>query len=125
MSGTETLEKFNALTFEQRKAQSDKLRKKYPKATFAITNYPVKEFKMKKFKFILPEHSKISDLMTNIRKQIVNEPGKKSFNKDKAIFIFANNTIPPMSALISEVAKEYSSSDGFLHLDIQIENTFG
>jgi len=125
MSTTETLEKFNTLTFEQRKARAESLRKKHPNASFVIINYPTKEFEMKKFKFILGPLCKIGDLMINIHSQIINGPGKKNFDKEKAIFMFVNKTIPPMSALISEVAKEHVSSDGFLYLDIQIESTFG
>ena len=44
---------------------------------------------------------------------------------DKAVFIFINNTLPPSSALVSNVYLKHREEDGFLYICYSGENAFG
>lgn len=106
--------------FEQRKAEAERIRKKYPDRIPVIverakdTSLP----ELDKSKYLVPNDITIGQFIYVIRNRIKLKP-------EKAIYIFINNTIPPTSSLMSRIYNEYMNEDGFLYMQITSENTFG
>lgn len=71
-------------------------------------------------KFLVPSDTTIQDLIYVIKKRM-----KTNLSSDEALFFFINNTIPPMSSLLSQVYKEHQDTDGFLYITYSSESTFG
>jgi GABA(A) receptor-associated protein len=44
---------------------------------------------------------------------------------EKAIFLFLDGTIPPSSALMTEIYSHHRDADGFLYISYSGENIFG
>jgi GABA(A) receptor-associated protein len=96
------------------------IRKKYP------TRFPViveKDDKtdvpdIDKKKYLVPSDLTVGQFMYVIRKRINLEP-------EKALFLFINNTLPPIAAMISQIYEQHKNEDGFLYVLYSGENTFG
>ena len=71
-----------------------------------------------KFKYLVPDNYTVGQFVYVIRKRIV-------LPKEKAIFVFIENVLPPTSALMSEMYDKYKDKDGFLYITYSGENTFG
>jgi GABA(A) receptor-associated protein len=70
-------------------------------------------------KFLVPLTFTVGQFMHLIRQRMTLKP-------EQALFLFINEkTIPPTSALISQLYKEYKDTDGYLTFTYCIENTFG
>ena len=107
-------------SFEKRKLESERIRRKYPFRVPIIveiakgSNIP----KLDKNKYLTPEDLTVGQFMYVIRKRIKLQP-------EQALFIFINNTIPPIAELMSNMYKEHKSSCGFLYCIVSGESTFG
>jgi len=105
---------------EKRKAESERIRQKYPDRIPVIvekiekSNIP----DIDKKKYLVPADLTMGQFVYVIRKRI-------KLAADQAIFIFVNNTLPPASALMSQIYKEYAGEDGFLTIFYSGESTFG
>ena len=106
--------------FEQRKAESERIRKKYSDRVPIIVEMAKKTElpPLDKCKYLVPQDLTIGQFVYVIRRRIKLSP-------EKAIFIFVNNTIPPTSSLASSVYKENKDEDGFLYFTVSSESTFG
>lgn len=71
-----------------------------------------------KHKFLVPRNLTIGQFIYVIRKRI-------KLDSDQAVFVFINNTLPPTSALLSEIYKEHKDESGFLVVFYSSETTFG
>ena len=69
-------------------------------------------------KFLVPNDIIVSQFTFIIRKRI-------NVSAEKAIFVFVNNSLPPSSALMSDIYEEHKNEDGFLYMTYGGENTFG
>ncbi len=70
-------------------------------------------------KFLVPEDLTIGQFMYVIRKRIKLAP-------HQAMFLFINETIPPIGSLISTVYEENKDEETlFLYVTYSLENTFG
>lgn len=71
-----------------------------------------------KSKYITPRDLTLMQLQQIIRKRI-------RFPPEKALFMFINNKIFPITSLIGNIYDEHKDSDGFLYVTYCQENTFG
>lgn len=107
-------------TFENRKAEGERIRVKYPTRVPVIVqrvagnDIPL----IDKAKFLTPHDLTVAQFHFVIRKRL-------KLSADQAIFLFVNNTLPAASATMSQLYKEHASSDNFLYLDYSGESVFG
>lgn len=107
---------------EKRKAESARIRAKYPDRIPVIaeknmkTDLPL----IDKKKYLVPRDLTMGQFAYVIRKRIKLQP-------EKALFVFVNNKhLPPTAALMSAIDKEYRDpEDGFLYFTYSGESTFG
>ena len=76
-------------------------------------NYPID-----KSKYITPRDLTLLQLQQIIRRRI-------RFPAEKALFMFINNKIYPITSIIGQVYDSNKDSDGFLYITYCQENTFG
>jgi GABA(A) receptor-associated protein len=117
-------------TLEERKVLSAQLRKKYNNRTPIIINYKnihdINTISHKfnnqqphiRKKFLVPVNITVSQLIVIIRKKI-------KLKQQEAIFIFVGGIIPPSSENIGVIYNNYANEDGFLYMEVSLENTFG
>ena len=105
---------------ETRKAESQKIRTKYPDRVPIIVekegNSDIAEIDKKKY--LVPSDLTMGQFQYVLRKRI-------KLDQTKALFIFINNTLPPTSSLISQIYDDKKDEDGFLYVTYSSENTFG
>jgi GABA(A) receptor-associated protein len=115
------IEDFQKIDIEKRKAESQRIKLKYP------NRIPLILFKDKKsnlpqinrYKYLIPGDLTLAQFIQVIRKKIKLTP-------EKAIFIFTeDNTLVKISDLIYTLYTRYKNEDGFLYLIYYEENTFG
>ena len=105
---------------EKRRAESARIREKYPDRVPVIcerlekSDIPV----IDKKKYLVPSDLTVGQFVYVIRKRIKLEP-------EKAIFVFCGDILPPTAALMRAVYEEYKDEDGFLYITYSGENTFG
>jgi GABA(A) receptor-associated protein len=70
-------------------------------------------------KFLVPRAHTVGQFIHLIRQRMTLKP-------EQAMFLFINEkTIPPTSAVMSQLYTEHKDTDGFLTFTYCIENTFG
>lgn len=69
-------------------------------------------------KYLIPMDMTVGQLVYVLRKRI-------SLPSDKAVFVFVGNTLPPSSALMSNIYLKHKDEDGFLYICYSGENAFG
>ena len=77
------------------------------------SSYPID-----KSKYITPRDLTLLQLQQIIRKRI-------RFPSEKALYMFINNKMYPITSLIGPIYDENKDSDGFLYITYCQENTFG
>lgn len=75
-------------------------------------------FPIDKSKYITPRDLSMMQLQQIIRKRI-------HFPPEKALFMFVNNKIYPITSLIGNIYDDNKDTDGFLYITYCQENTFG
>lgn len=107
-------------TFEQRKAESAKIRAKYPDRIPVVVekaqNSHVPD--IDKRKFLVPSDISVAQFMWIIRKRI-------QLPSEKALFLFVGKILPQSSASMGQIYEEQKDEDGFLYIAYSGENTFG
>lgn len=107
-------------TLEDRKKESSRIRTKYPERIPVIvermesSNAPV----IDKHKYLVPRDLTLGQFAFVIRKRL-------SLSPEHAIYIFINNSIHPVSKLMSDIYKEEKEEDDFLYVHYAEEATFG
>lgn len=106
------------LSFDERKKESEHLKKKYlDRLPIICETYG--ELKIDKNKYLLPKIMEFGNFIHLLRKKI-------KLNPNEGLFCFSeNNKMFSMRSNISEIYSEYKSEDGFLYIIITKENTFG
>lgn len=105
------------LPLDVRLKQSTSIRKKYADRVPILIH--TVNIDINKIKFLVPKDITVNQLLYSIRKHITN------IHSTEAIFIFVRNIIPNQSLLISELDKLYIEEDGFIHITLTKEATFG
>lgn len=110
----------NEHDFETRKAESSKIRTKYPDRIPIIVEKDARSdmTDIDKKKYLVPADLTMGQFQYVIRKRI-------KLDQNKALFIFIKNKLPTTSRLVSEIYEENKDEDGFLYLMYSSENTFG
>jgi GABA(A) receptor-associated protein len=110
----------NEHPLEQRKAEAERIRQKYPNRIPVICEKVEKSDipTIDKKKYLVPADLTVGQFIYVIRKRIKLSP-------EKAIFVFVNNVLPPTATLMSQIYDEYKDEDGFLYISYSGENTFG
>lgn len=75
-------------------------------------------FPIDKTKYITPRELTLLQLQQIVRKRI-------RFPSEKALFMFINNRLFPITSMIGQIYDENKDSDGFLYITYCQENTFG
>jgi GABA(A) receptor-associated protein len=103
-----------------RLAESGRISERYPERIPAIVyrkkNSDISD--IDKNKFLIPKDMTLGQFVYVIRRRLRLKP-------EKAIFVFVNNTLPPVSVLMSQLYGEQKDEDGFLYIEYATESTFG
>ena len=107
-------------TFEKRKNEAEKILIKYPDRIPIICEKNKKSNidVIDKRKFLVPRDLTMGQFMFVLRKKMV-------IKSDQAIFLFVNNMIPPVGAMIGNIYEENKDLDNFLYVFYASESTFG
>ena len=107
-------------SLQKRTDESDRIRKKYPDRIPVILEKSASSdiAVIDKKKYLVPHDLTVGQFIYVIRKRISLQP-------EQAIFLFINNTIPPISSLMSRLYKDHHDNDGFLYITYAGESTFG
>merc|ERR1712112_814101 len=95
--------------FEKRRAEGEKIRKKYPDRVPVI---------VEKKKHLVPSDLTVGQFYFLIRKRIHLRP-------EDALFFFVNNVIPPTSATMGALYQEHHEEDFFLYIAYSDESVYG
>ena len=97
--------------FDKRRAESDRIRQKYPDRIPVICEKVEKSDvpSIDKKKYLVPSDLTVGQFVYVIRKRIKLAP-------EKAIFVFVNDMLPPTASLMSLVYEEHKDEDGFLYI---------
>ncbi|KAF8952786.1 ubiquitin-like protein atg8 [Podila verticillata] len=106
--------------FETRKAESARIRQKYPDRVPIICEKADKAdiTTIDKNKYLVPADLTVGQFMYVIRKRMELSP-------ERGIFLFVGEVLPLAAALISSLYEEYRDDDGFLYFTYAGESTFG
>lgn len=106
--------------FEDRIAESSRIRLKYPDRIPVICekSSDSRVAVIDKSKYLVPADLTIGQFIYVIRRRLALPP-------EQAIFMFIGETIPPSTSLISDTYNEHADLDGFLYATYTDENTFG
>jgi hypothetical protein len=101
----------------QRIRKSKRLLERHPDRVPVIVTPDKLEMSMVKF---LPyRDSKVSEFMVHLRGYT------QKLKKSDALLFFVSQTLPPLSEEIGTLYKKYADSDGYLHVTLSRESTFG
>ena len=107
--------------FSERCKESARIMKKYPSRVPVICERGSSENivpQIDKKKYLVPVDLTMGQFMYVIRKRLTLSP-------EMGLYIFINEKMPSMTALIGSIHKEDRESDGFLYVRYSGENTFG
>jgi GABA(A) receptor-associated protein len=107
-------------SFEQRKAEADKVRDRHPDRLPVICEKVDKSniTDLDKNKFLVPSDLSVGQFVLVVRKRVMLEP-------EKAIFLFIGESVPPNAALMSDLYNKHKDEDGFLYVKYAGESSFG
>ena len=111
-------------SLKHRKDESARIKHKYPTRCPIIVqkhdefdkNIPT----IDKSKYLVPGDLSVSQMLYVIRKRMKLSPERALY-----IFVGVNYTMPPTSALMKDIYKEFKDIDNFLYFYYNTENTFG
>ena len=113
---------YNKKTIEEHKAEAIKLRNKHPDRIPVIVDRARKDDpQLDKHKYLVPSDLTMGQFIMIIRKRL-----KEQLPPEKALFWFSDqNTMVPLSFLMSQIYKQYAGESQFLVLRYSTETTFG
>jgi len=106
--------------FAKRKAEGEKIRKKYPDRVPVIVEKAPKARigELDKKKYLVPSDLTVGQFYFLIRKRIQLRP-------EDALFFFVNNCIPPTSYTMGSLYQEHHEDDYFLYIAFSDESVYG
>ncbi len=107
-------------SFDERKAESSRIKQKYPTRIPVIVDVASgSNVVLTKNKFLIESDLTLGHLIYAIRKRVQLQP-------ESAIFAYLeNNIIGTPSELMGSVYRNSANADGFLYVTISLESTFG
>ncbi|XP_018021592.1 gamma-aminobutyric acid receptor-associated protein isoform X3 [Hyalella azteca] len=106
--------------FEKRKAEGEKIRKKYPERVPVIVERAARSRigDLDKKKYLVPSDLTVGQFYFLIRKRVHLKP-------EEALFFFVNNVIPPTSSTMGALYQEHKEEDNFLYIAYSDESVYG
>ena len=105
-------------SFEQRKAENDQIRQKFPNVVPVILFIDKIEQNYRR-KYLVPSGFTMAQLMLYFRE-------KKTISSRDGLYVMINDSvIPQMSLTIGELDRQHKSTDGFLYVSLFQESIFG
>lgn len=105
--------------FEQRLEQSKSIMDKYPTRVPVICERLTKKIQqLDRTKYLCPDDLSMGNFMYVIRKRM-------NLDSSKAIYLFINNKIVPVSQTLGVIYDKFHDEDGFLYIKYDSETTFG
>jgi len=107
-------------SFERRREEGERIRKKYPdRVPIIIDKAPKSRIpSLDKKKYLVPNDLTVGQFYFLIRKRI-------ELRAEDALFFFINNQIPPTSATIGALYQEHADEDKFLYIAYSDESVYG
>ena len=124
----EFLRDFQREEWTVRLAKAQQLRKKYPdRIPIILDRANTATPKPSSHRFLVPtqlrddqgQMTTVGHFLRIVRSHIPH------LTADQAIYLFVNNTLPALSAPLSQLYNDHQEKDGFLYLTFSIESTFG
>ncbi len=108
------------MSFEQRKAESERIKQRFPGRVPIIVNKSRTTDipDLDKHKFLAPADLTVGQFVYVVRRRLALPP-------EKSLFLFVNNTLPTTSTLINQLYQYHRHEDGFLYMIYAGESTFG
>ena len=106
--------------FKKRIDETNRIRAKYPERVPIIVKKTAgSDLKnIDKSKYLAPVDMTLSQFIVIIRKSI-------KIESDKAIFVFIENILPPLTSTMAYLYEHMKNEDGFLYIYYNGESTFG
>lgn len=101
-----------------RKAEVDRIRAAHPNRIPIYVETQKSLPKLDKVKYMVPKDLTIGQFQMVVRKRMKLDAGK-------AIFLFVDGVLPPVSSNIENMYNRHKAEDGFLYVHVAEENTFG
>jgi len=109
-------------SFAKRAEISGRLKNKYPKhipIIVELDRHSSNLLVLQNHKFLAPSGSTMGTLLLQIRDRCKLRP-------EEALYLFCGNSILiPTSYSLDKVYEKYADEDGFLYIQVALENTFG
>ena len=107
------------IPFEKRVEQSKSIMEKYPTRVPVICERLTQKIQpLDRKKYLCPDDLTMGNFMYVIRKRL-------KLESSKAIYLFVNDRIIPVSQTLGVVYDEHQDKDGFLYIKYDSESTFG
>jgi GABA(A) receptor-associated protein len=111
--------KFKNRLFDERKSESDRIRKKYPdRVPIILLRRSRTEALVDKYKYLSPGDVTVMSLLYHIRKNIKLRP-------EQAIYLMINEEMCNTTITMDAIYETKKDADGFLYITYSNENTFG
>jgi hypothetical protein len=107
----------NSTAHRQHVRKSKRLMERHPQHIPVIIK--PSNLQMTTVKFLPHKESTVAELMLSVRNYAT------KLKKTDGLLFFVANKMPPVTMQIGELYKEYANSDGYLHVIISRESTFG
>ena len=112
---------FRDTSFDHRKHISENIKNRYPDRSPVILES--EDVELLQYKYLAPDDITVGKFLFEIRKH-------STLGKETAMFIFiithnGGKILPNQTSLISSVHRSYKHEDGFLYMQVTLENTFG
>jgi len=104
-------------SLEERKISSKRIMEKNPDR-YPIIVIPGDGIKIDKEKYLVPSDVTVGSFFYILRQRVNLKP-------EEAMFLFVNNTLPPVSALVSHIYNEHKDEDGYLYATLLREQVYG
>ena len=105
--------------FEKRVKESTRILEKYPNRVPIICERLTRKApEIDRKKYLCPRDLTLGNFMYVIRKRL-------HLSEDKALYLFINNSIVPVSKDLGTIYEEKKEKDGFLYIKYDSESTFG
>jgi GABA(A) receptor-associated protein len=113
------IHEFQKKSFAYRKSESSKILLKYPDQIPVVVDvFRESSIKINKNKYLVPSDLTVAQFIYMIRKRC-------TLPREKTLFLFINNCLPPSLHIMSQIYKDNANEDGFLYINIHEETTFG
>jgi GABA(A) receptor-associated protein len=107
-------------TLEKRQLEASRILQKHPNRLPCIVEMSEQSMLpvLDRHKYLVPNTITVGQFLFTVRERL-------KVKSDQAVFLFVDNTLPPTSALMSNVYREHKDEDGFCYFVVNGESTFG